>query len=159
MGRFLLDDDGRVIPSRAYPAVGIALVLALLGTALVVASPVLNDHPTLQGVYVLFCVFLLKLPLVTILWWLIFRNTEWPTERPVWHEQEVSEILDHLLTEARRADGRADELARLTYLSGEAWHVADRATGEQKVDALTVALRIDDRRASLSARRLSEDHD
>jgi hypothetical protein len=36
-----------------------------------------------------------------------------------------------------------DAVERLEYLSQEAWHVADRLDGNAKVDALTVALRID----------------
>lgn len=157
MGRLLLDSDGQIIRRRIYPVLAVALILAVFGTVLVVASPALNDYPTIQGLYVLFCVFLLKMPLVGLLWWLIFRNHEWPTRPPIWRDEEVADILDHILAEARRAIGRDDELARLTYLSGEAWHVADRATGDQKVDALTVALRIDDRRSGIRSRRLAED--
>lgn len=159
VGRFLLDHKGRVIRRRIYPVLAVCVVMAMFGTTLVVASPALGDHPTLQGFYVLFCVFLLKLPLVGMLWWLIFRNSEWPTRPPVWDEEEVDDILAHILAEARRAADRSDELSRLGYLSGEAWHVADRATGAQKVDALTVALRIDDRRASLSRRRFAAESD
>ncbi len=157
MGRLLLDADGQIIRRRIHTVFAATLIMAVFGTVLVVASPALNSYPTLQGIYVLFCVFLLKMPLVGLLWWLIFRNQEWPTRPPVWQEREVEDILDHILAEARRAIGRDDELARLTYLSGEAWHVADRATGDQKVDALTVALRIDDRRSGIARRQLSED--
>ena len=45
--------------------------------------------------------------------------------------------------EARRAALLPDAVERLEYLSQEAWHVADQLDGEAKVDALTVALRID----------------
>jgi hypothetical protein len=40
---------------------------------------------------------------------------------------------------------RPDAAARLAYLSREAWNVADQVEGNAKVDALTVALRIDER--------------
>ena len=50
-----------------------------------------------------------------------------------------------------------DAIERLEYLSQEAWHVADRLEGDAKVDALTVALRVD--LIASSARRERSEHD
>lgn len=152
MTRFLVDETGRLHARRLF-FVGVgSLVMALFGTVLLVGTPVLNGYPAMQTAYVIFCVFALKLPLVILCWWLIMRNQEWPGRRVVWSPSEVDEILAHLVAEAGRARDRPDELARLTYLSGEAWHVADEVGGEAKVDALTVALRIDERMALVRAR-------
>ena len=62
-----------------------------------------------------------------------------------WGDREVAEILDHISRQAADAEGRPDAAARLAYLSREAWNVADQVEGTAKVDALTVALRIDER--------------
>lgn len=153
MRRFFVDEAGGLRPGRLYPAVVVCIVLALLGTVLLTATPVLKGHETLQGIYVLFCVFLLKLPLVFLLWWLIMRNREWPGMRPEWSSEETEEILAYLMSQARLALGREDEIPRLTYLSTEAWNVADQVNGHAKVDALTVALRIDERLTFLHHRQ------
>jgi hypothetical protein len=131
------------VPRRAIPAVLVALALALFGTVLVVATPNIPGPGWLRGTYVLFVVMALKLPLIAILWWLIARNPEWPGARPTWLPAEQAEILAYLESESHRAAGLPDSVERLQYLSEEAWHVADRLDGEAKVDALTVALRID----------------
>jgi len=53
----------------------------------------------------------------------------------VWSETETHEILRYLTTQAARA--RPDDAeVRLKYLSREAWHVADRADGTLKADAV-----------------------
>ena len=67
-----------------------------------------------------------------------------------------AEILAYLENEARRVRALPDALERLEYLSQEAWHVADRLEGEAKVDALTVALRVD--LIASSARRDRSEH-
>jgi hypothetical protein len=83
------------------------------------------------------------LPLIGILWWLIARNHEWPSTQPTWLPPEQAEILAYLENQAQQAAAMPDAVERLEYLSQEAWHVADRLDGNAKVDALTVALRID----------------
>lgn len=125
------------------PAVVVSVILAIFGTVLLVIAPSIPGPGWLKGAYVLFVVVALKLPLIAILWWLIARNPEWPGARPTWLPPEQAEILAYLEREAKRAPVLPDSVERLEYLSQEAWHVADRLDGEAKVDALTVALRID----------------
>ena len=62
---------------------------------------------------------------------------------PKWSEDEVREILAYLRSEAERSLALPDAPARLGYLRGEAWHVADRVGGELKLDAIAMALEID----------------
>jgi len=128
---------------RVVPVIVVTLVMAIFGTVLVVLTPDLGGPPWLKGTYVLFVVVALKLPLLSVLWWLIARNPERPGGRATWHPDEQAEILTYLDNEAARVRGMPDAVERLEYLSQEAWHVADRLEGEAKVDALTVALRVD----------------
>ncbi len=67
-----------------------------------VVTPVLSDHEGIRTVWVLFSVFMLKFPLVALLWWFIVRNKEWPVRPPVWSERETGDILTYLLAEADR---------------------------------------------------------
>ncbi len=128
---------------RVVPVLVGTAVLAVFGTVLVALTPAITGNGSMQALYVLFVVIVLKLPLIAVLWWLIARNPEWPGTRPTWGPKEQQEILAYLEGEARRVADLPDAEPRLAYLSGEAWHVADRLEGEAKVDALTVALRID----------------
>jgi hypothetical protein len=118
-------------------------VLAIVGTGLVAVGSQLSDRPHLQMAWVIFVVFLLKVPLIWLLWWFISRNREWPGRRVVWDRQETAEILAYLQQEAETAQHRPDATARLAYLAREAWNVADNSSGDLKVDALTTALRIE----------------
>lgn len=120
-----------------------AIVLALFGSFLLVVTPILGHHEGFQTVWVLFSVFLLKFPLIALLWWFIVRNKEVPVKPPKWSEEETREILSYLVAEADRSLTLPDAQARLAYLQGEAWNVADRVEGELKVDAVDVALHID----------------
>ncbi len=95
--------------------------------------------------WVLFGIGVRKLPLILFLWSFIRRNREWPGRRVVWGDDEVASILLHLADQAEEAAAYPDGLARLAYLSREAWNVADQVSGPAKVDALQVALRIDER--------------
>jgi hypothetical protein len=129
------------------------IVLALFGGTLAALTPIWHGNPTFQSLWVLFSVFVLKFPLVCFLWWMIVRNKEWPGKPVVWDATETEEILGYLRTEARRALDKQDRVARLAYLSAEAWHVADRADGPLKADAVSVALEIDHLRSRLPGRR------
>ena len=152
MSRFFVDGTGRLRMNRLFPVLFCLVVLALLGTVLLVATPAFNNHQTLQSIWVLTCVFVLKVPLVVVLWWLIWRNQE-VTGRPAnWSHDEFAGILEHLLRQARMAFMTPNEDARLAYLSQEAWNLADQVSGDATVDALTVALRIDERRVQLRGR-------
>jgi hypothetical protein len=144
LARFLYDADGRVRVRRMIGVVATCLVFALFGTFLLALTPVFGAHEGAQTIWVLFCVFLLKFPLVSLLWWFIARNKEWPTKAPKWSDDETREILAYLVSEADRVKHMPDAPARLAYLQREAWNVADRVGGEVKVDAVNVALHIDE---------------
>lgn len=141
--RFLYTPAGRVRVQRMFGVVIACIVLAIFGSFLLVVTPVLADHEGIQTLWVLFSVFLLKFPLVALLWWLILRNKEWPVKPPKWSDEETREILRYLVGEADRSLTLPDAAARLAYLQREAWNVADRVGGDLKVDAVDVALHID----------------
>jgi len=151
--RYLFDDSGRVRTRRMGVVIAALIVMALFGGTLAALTPLWNGHSTIQSLWVLFSVFLLKMPLVVFLWWLIVRNKEWPGKPVVWDATETREILDYLVAEAQRAVTLRDAEMRLRYLGGEAWHVADRADGPLKADAVGVALEIDRMRSELGGRR------
>lgn len=142
---------------RVAPVIVVTLVMAIFGTVLVTLTPDIGGPGWLKGAYVLFVVVALKLPLLAVLWWLIARNPEWPGTRAKWTPDEQADILAYLENEAKRVRDLPDGLERLEYLSQEAWHVADRLEGEAKVDALTVALRVD--LITSSTRRKRSEHD
>ena len=143
--RFLYDEEGRIRVMRLVPLLGVTIALAFFGTLLVFVTPAVSDHSFWRGVWVLFAIFVLKLPLVLLLWWFIWRNKEWPGKRVRWSRKETHEILSYIEAEADRAQRLPDAGARLRYLAAEAWHVADTVEGPEKVDALTVALKLDQR--------------
>jgi len=152
--RFLYRPDGAVIVPRMIGVVASTIVFALFGSFLLVITPMFGDHQGIQTIWVLFSVFLLKFPLVSLLCWFIARNKEWPVRPPVWSDRETSEILAYLVAEADRAMTLPDADARLTYLQGEAWNVADRVGGDLKIAAVNVALGIDQRLAIPRTRRM-----
>lgn len=149
---FLYTPDGRVRLKHMIGVLVAAVALALFGSFLLVLTP-RWDSEHLQTVWVLFSVFLLKMPLVTLLWWFIVRNKEWPVRPPKWSDGEVAEILAYLLAEAERSRELNDSAPRLAYLQGEAWNVADRVGGQSKLDAVSTALRIDEMSQGLRGRR------
>jgi hypothetical protein len=151
--RALFTPDGHVRVRNMILVVGSCVALALFGSFLLVLTPLMSDHEGLQTLWVLFSVFLLKFPLVSLAFWFILRNTEWPVRPPRWSEREAREILAYLESEAERAAALDDAPARLAYLQREAWNVADRMGGQVKVDAVATALRIDARLARPGARR------
>jgi hypothetical protein len=144
LARFLYTPSGRVRVRRMVGVVAAAVGLAIFGSFLLVLTPVIGrGHEGIQTVWVLFSVFLLKFPLVSLLWWFIVRNKEWPVRPPKWSAGEAREIMRYLVREADRSRELPDAPARLAYLQREAWNVADRVGGELKVDAVNVALHID----------------
>jgi hypothetical protein len=151
--RFLYTPAGRIRVPRMFAVVIACIVLAIFGSFLLVVTPVFGDHEWMQTLWVLFSVFLLKFPLVCLLWWFIVRNKEWPVKPPKWSDEEVREILAYLVGEADRSKTLPDAPARLAYLQREAWNVADRVGGEVKVDAVDVALHIDQLLATTSRRK------
>jgi hypothetical protein len=143
LARFLYDADGRVRVRHMVVLIAGCIVFALFGTFLLAVTPVFSGHEGAQTIWVLFCVFLLKFPLIALLWWFIARNKETPVKPPKWSEDETREILAYLVAEADRCRNMPDARARLAYLQREAWNVADRVGGEVKADAVNVALHID----------------
>ncbi len=151
--RFLYTPAGRVRMARMFGVVIACVALAIFGSFLLVVTPVLGDHEGIQTLWVLFSVFLLKFPLVALLWWFIVRNKEWPVRPPRWSDGETREILTYLVNEADRSMTLPDASARLAYLQREAWNVADRVGGEVKVNAVDVALHIDQLLTETSRRK------
>lgn len=141
--RFLYDEHGRVRVRHMIATIAAGLIFALFGTFLLALTPKFEHSAGAQTIWVLFVVFVLKFPLVALLSWFILRNKELPTKPPKWDEEEIREILTYLIKEADRALALPDARARLTYLQGEAWNVADKVGGDVKVDAVDVALHID----------------
>ncbi len=141
--RLLFDADGHVRVRNMIVVVGSCVALALFGSFLLVLTPVLSEHQGLQTLWVLFSVFLLKFPLVSLAFWFILRNSEWPVKPPKWSDREAREIVAYLRSEAQRVMTLPDAVARLTYLQREAWNVADKVGGDVKVDAVDTALSID----------------
>jgi hypothetical protein len=144
LARFLYDPDGRIRVRHMVGVVVACVCLALFGSFLLALTPVMSGHEGAQTIWVLFAVFLLKFPLICLLWWFIWRNKEWPNRPPKWSDEETREILAYLVREADRVKDMPDAPARLAYLQREAWNVADRVGGEVKVDAVDVALHIDE---------------
>lgn len=140
--RFLYTPDGQVRPRRMWAAVIFTVGVAVLGSMLMVLTPLFAGHETFQTLWVVFSVFLLKFPLVAFLFWFIVRNRDWPFMAPKWSDEETGEILDYLLAEAERSLPLPDAPERLSYLQGEAWHVADRTGEHMKARAAEVALQI-----------------
>jgi len=150
LDRYLHRRDGSLRYWRLVSLLAVCFAMAIFGGALIWIAPRLTTDPWLRATWVIFAIGLLKLPLILLLWSFIRRNSEWPGRPVAWSDDETAAILANITMQAEHATGRPDCQARLAYLSREAWHVADNVSGAAKVDALTVALRIDER---LIARR------
>lgn len=137
--------DGTLRHGRLIFLLVTAIAFAMFGTALVVLAPRVSDSTLGRGLWVMFAVVMLKFPLIAILWSFIRRNAEWPGRRVEWSDKELGVILERLTHEAKAAADGPNGAARLAHLSREAWHIADHVSGEAKVDALSVALGIDER--------------
>jgi hypothetical protein len=153
LNRYLFDEHGRVRRQRMLITALTLIVLAVTGSGLLVAMGLFGANPPVAPAWVLLIVVVLKVPLIAFCGWLIYRNTEIPGVPVVWSDREVREILDSITAQATASRSRTDARARLTYLSGEAWHVADQAEGTLKADAVAVALEIDRLAAQHGARR------
>ncbi len=151
--RMLFFPNGRVRMRRMVITVATLVFFAMFGTAFLLFTPFFTGDPHIQVIWLVVCVVLLKLPLIAFCWWLIGRNKEVPGVPVVWSANETQEILQYLTTQARDSLERPDVDARLAYLSREAWHVADRAEGPIKADAVGVALEIDRLAARNGGRR------
>ena len=152
MWRFLYLPDGTVHVMRMVVTLGVCILLAFFGTTLLFATQAVSDNSAVQVVWVLFAVVGLKMPLILLLWHFVFRNREWPGRWPKWSPKEHRDVLAYIEMEAARAQLLPDARRRLDYLSGEAWNVVDALEGHPKVDALTVALRVDEMRQRVAGR-------
>ena len=142
--RVLLHPDGS-LRTRRVVATGLVLgVFAFFGTFLLFATSRVSSNGTIRMLWVIGAVFIIKLPLASLLWWLIARNREWPGQKVRWSPDETQEILAYISAQADRAATLPDAAPRLAHLSKEAWNAADNLDGEARVDALTVALHIDE---------------
>ncbi len=137
------DSRGRTRRSRSLMLFAIFVPLAIFGPAALIGIPRWTESTMWRGILVGIFVVMLKVPLILLLFSFIRRNSEWPGKPVKWSDPEVVEILAALRAGAARADGMPNREARLAHLSREAWNVADRLDGPQQVDALTVALQID----------------
>ncbi len=149
LNRYLFDADGRVRRTRMLVTAATLIAMALGGSLMFTAIALFVPNPPLALAWMLLFVVALKIPLIAFCGWLIYRNKEIPGVPVVWSGREVREILTYLSAQATASLSRPDARPRLSYLSREAWHVADQAEGEMKADAVGVALEID---------RLAADH-
>jgi hypothetical protein len=143
LNRYLFDEHGRSRRRRMVVTTLTLVVLALGGSLLFVAMELFVPNPPLGPAWLVLFVVVLKLPLIGLCGWLIYRNKEIPGVPVVWSGREVREILEYITTQARASVSCPDAGARLSYLSREAWHVADQAEGALKADAVGVAVEID----------------
>ena len=151
--RVFLRPNGSLRTRRVVATGLVFAVFAFFGSFLIFATSRVSSNDTIRAFWVIGVVFVLKMPLVTLLWWLIVRNREWPGHRVRWSPDETEEILAYISAQADRAVGLPDAAPRLAHLSKEAWNAADNLDGESRVDALTVALRIDEMASRLGSRR------
>lgn len=143
MNDFFFQPNGRARRGRMAATMAILIVLAMFGTASMVFITMFGGNTAVETAWLVVFVVLAKIPLIAFAWWLIWRNKELPGREVVWSQDEVREILRALSDQARQSLEMPDTGARLAYLSREAWHVADKADGSMKADAVGVALEID----------------
>ena len=156
LARFLYDERGKARPRRMIAVFATVVPLALFGSFLLALTPILSGHQGYQTLWVIFSVFMLKFPLILLLWWFIVRNKEWPGKPVKWSDEETREILAYLEAEAQRVTHLPDARDRLAYLQREAWNVADRVGGDVKAEAVDTAVHID---SMLARQRSSRAHD
>lgn len=143
--RFMYAPDGTLRRGRLVIVLPVCFVAAMFGPALLWLVPQVTDSEPGRWLGVLIATFMLKIPLILLIFMFIRRNLEVPTRPPRWEAPEVAEILADIARQAEEAGARKDGPARLAFLSREAWHVADRVDGDDRIAALTVALQIDER--------------
>jgi hypothetical protein len=135
--------NGRVRLRRMAVTMAVLIFFAMFGTGFMVFIALFTNNTSLKLTWLVVFVVLAKLPLIAFCWWLIARNKEVPGVPVVWGEDETREILQALIDQARQSLEMPQTGARLAYLSREAWHVADKAEGRLKADAVGIALEID----------------
>lgn len=123
--------------------------MAMFGPALLAFAPSISDSTFWRGAMVFLTVAMFKVPLMLIFFSIIRRNREWPGQPVKWSNDEITEILEALRARMVAANRYPDSEARLQRLSTDAWHVADQLNGPRQVDALTIALQIDEKLMAL----------
>lgn len=137
----LSDRQGNVRTVVVLGIVAFAAVVLALGmyVALLLAGA---GTPEAVAVWVVVGFVLVKIPLLGVAWWLIWRRRD-PAQGGGWSSGECAEILAYLEEQARASAGREDAAARLAYFAREAWFVADAAADADKPAAVATAVRID----------------
>ena len=143
MNDYYFQPNGRVRLRRMVITMAVLIFFAMFGTGFMVFIALFANNAGLKLTWLVVFVVLAKLPLIGFCWWLIARNKEIPGVPVVWSEDETREILQALIDQARQSLEMPETGARLAYLSREAWHVADKAEGHLKADAVGIALEID----------------
>jgi len=139
---FFHDHEGRLRNRRALIATGVLALVAFGGTTLCIIVLVAVPAPAAIAAVLALGIIGCKLPLLVWVWRIMGRHMEVPGEPVVWSPEETREILGYLTRQAEASRGRPDAAARLAWLTQEAWHVADRADGPLKADAVSVALEL-----------------
>jgi hypothetical protein len=150
IARFAHDRDGHLHTVRLLGGVAAAVALLSLATyaGLLMAD---TGSPGALAVWVLAGFVLVKVPLLSVVWWILMRRD--PEQRSAdWSSDEATEILDYLEAQASEAAGRPDAAARLAYFAKEAWFVADNAADADKATAAAVAVRIQAMASDAAAR-------
>ena len=153
--RLLYSPEGELRVRRLLVVLPLCFVFAMFGPAMLFLVPKVTENEMWRWSGVVLTTFALKVPLIMLIFMFIRRNLELPTKPPNWGDGEVNDILETLRARADQARAQDDRAARLAYLSREAWNVADRVTGDAKIDALTVALQIDQQLMELNDRETS----
>lgn len=119
---------------------GVAVVLALgMFVSLLIADA---GSPGALAAWVTAAFFLVKVPFLMVMWWVLSRRRDAPGGGG-WSHGETDEILAYLEREARASVGRPDAAARLAYFAREAWFVADRADDAETPAAVDTAVLIE----------------
>ncbi len=141
LARVVHDEEGRPNGPLLLGTAALAMVFLALGTflAMFVAS---TGEPEVLGFWIVVTFLAVKVPLLTVLWWVLIRGGDRPGTRR-WSRSETAEILHYLEEQAAQSAGRPDAADRLTYFAGEARHVAQQSDGPQRDSALATARRIE----------------
>ncbi len=138
--RLYYDRDGDLRAGRAMITVGGLALLVVLGTLIASFVGAATNPETLAlGAMIVFLA--IKIPLLAVVFWILMRQGGGPGEAE-WSPRERAEILDYLVRQAAEARGTPNQAERITWLTREAWHVADTAPDDERAAAVAVAVEI-----------------
>ena len=149
MARVFSDRQGDLRTVALIAAGGGAAVVLALGMFVALLFAGAGNPAALAG-WVTAAFFLVKLPLLGLVWWVVSRRRD-AVGGGAWESRECGEILAYLETQARVAVGRPDAATRLAYFAREAWHVADTATDADTPAAVDTAVLIESMAAEAGA--------